>query len=334
MEGAALPKGALILVTGATGFIGANVVLEALKAGYKVRGTSRSESSAAKLVDKLEHNPDLSTAIVPDVSVAGAWDEAVKDVDAIIHLATDTSFEHDPNKIIPATEEQTLNILRSAAKSSSVKRFVLTSSSAAVLFPQLNKEFTIGVNDWNEEALKQAWAPPPYTPERAYPVYAASKVAGEKALWKFMQEEQPNFVANAVLPNFNLGRIVTNGGPTGGSVEGLLSGNVPPFPPQYHIDVIDSARIHLIAAAFDSSLKNERIFAFAQPFTFTQMISILKELEPDADNLASPPENEGQDLSKAPNELGKELLKKWYGQEAGYKTMRQSIEDALESLKI
>lgn len=334
MEGTALPKGSLILVTGATGFIGANVVFEALKAGYKVRGTSRSKSSAAKLEEKLGDTADYSTAVVPDVTVAGAWDEAVKNVDAIIHLATDTSFEHDPNKIIPATEEQTRNILRSAAKTSSVKRFVLTSSSSAVLFPVLNKEITIGINDWNDDATKQAWEPPPYTPERAFPVYAASKVAGEKALWEFMKDEQPQFVANAVLPNFNAGRILTNGGPTGGSVEALLNGDVPPFPPQYHIDVVDCARIHLIAAALDSTLENERIFAFARPFTFTEMIGILKELRPSVGTLASPPDNEGQDLSKAPNEPGKELLKKWYGQQDGYKTMRQSIEEALESLNV
>jgi len=61
------------------------------------------------------------------------------------------------------------------------------------------------------------------------------------------------------------------------------------------------------------------------------MIGILKELRPDA-SLPAPPENEGQDLSTVPNGLGKELLKKWYDQD-DYKTMRQSIEECLESLK-
>ena len=102
---------------------------------------------------------------------------------------------------------------------------------------------------------------------------------------------------------------------------------------EYHIDVIDNARIHLIAAAFDASVENERIFTFARPFTFTEMIEILRELRPDSKTLASPPENEGQDLSKVPNERGAELLKKWYKQDGGYKTMRQSIEECLESLE-
>ncbi len=178
---------------------------------------------------------------------------------------------------------------------------------------------------------------------------------------------------NAVLPNFNVGRILTNGGPTGGSVETLLngmsnpwveefsetgsrtvwrsdrfgarprpeifansitSGSVPPFPPQYHIDVIDCARIHLVAAALDNTVENERIFAFARPFSFTEMIKDLKELRPKVEKtVAQPPKEEGNDLSKVPNELGAELLKKWYDQKS-YKTMRQSIEEALASLKI
>lgn len=102
---------------------------------------------------------------------------------------------------------------------------------------------------------------------------------------------------------------------------------------EYHIDVIDDARIHIIAAVLDSSIKSERIFAFARPFTFTEMIEILKELRPDVKSLPSPPVDEGQDLSKVPNELGRQLLKKWYGQD-DYKTMRQSIEECLASLKV
>lgn len=96
--------------------------------------------------------------------------------------------------------------------------------------------------------------------------------------------------------------------------------------------MIDDARIHIIAAALDSSIQNERIFAFARPFTFTGMIEILQELRPDCTSLPFPPANEGQDLSKVPNALGRHLLKKWYGQD-DYKTMRQSIEDCLSSLK-
>lgn len=82
----------------------------------------------------------------------------------------------------------------------------------------------------------------------------------------------------------------------------------------------------------DPAIRNERIFAFARPFSFTEMIEILRELRPDVKTLASPPANEGRDLSRVPNGLGRQLLRKWYGQQ-DYKTMRQSIEECLASLR-
>lgn len=95
------------------------------------------------------------------------------------------------------------------------------------------------------------------------------------------------------------------------------------------IDVVDNARLHVIAAALDPSLSNERIFAFNVPFNFTDLVGIIKKHYPDAKDVAKIPEGEGRDLSEIPNELGAELLKKWYGQD-GYKPFEQSV---LENLK-
>lgn len=150
-EKRALPAGSLILVTGASGYIGSHVINEALAAGYKVRGTARSEEKAENTKKIFKNNPDYSTAIVADFQHDGVFDEAVKDVDAVIHVASDTTFGTDPNKVIPPTKAGVLSILKSAAKESSVKRFVLTSSSTAALLPKLNKEFTVSKDDWDQE---------------------------------------------------------------------------------------------------------------------------------------------------------------------------------------
>lgn len=201
-DGLALPRGSLILVTGVSGFIGAHVVDEALKAGYKVRGTSRSAEKAEQSREIFKQDPNYSTTVVSDFHREGAFDEALNDCNAAIHVASDTSFDSDPNKVVNETVEGVLSILRSAAKTACVKPFVLTSSSVAVLFPSPGKAVEVGVNDWNKDAQDAAWAPPPYTPERAFSVYAASKIAGEEAFWKFVKEGKPGFVANTVLPNF------------------------------------------------------------------------------------------------------------------------------------
>lgn len=260
------------------------------------------------------------------------FDEAVQGCDAVIHVASDTTFSPDPNKVIKPTVDGVLSILHSAAEAGSVKRFVLTSSSTAALLPKPNTELTVTVDTWDQEAVNIANAPPPYTQERAFAVYAASKTEGERALWKFMKDEKPGFVANAVLPNFNMGRILKDGSPgaTGGAIPTLVEGKMPGISdPQYMIDVIDDARLHLIAAVMDSSLQYERIFSFNVPFNWTDIINIVKELRPSAP-VPEPLANEPRDLSKVPNELGAKLLKKWYGQETGYKPLKQTVAENLE----
>lgn len=64
------------------------------------------------------------------------------------------------------------------------------------------------------------------------------------------------------------------------------------------IDVVDDARLHIIAAVLDPTIRDQRIFAFNCPFNWTDIIKIVKELRPDAKNLPAPPEGELSDLSK------------------------------------
>lgn len=223
----ALPKGSLILVTGASGYIGAHVVNEALEAGYRVRGTARSQEKCESSKKNFNNNPDYSTAVVANFQVESAFDEAMKGCDAVIHVASDMTFAADPNEVVTPVVAGTKSILRSAIKHSSVKRFVLTSSSCAVLLPKLNTTFTVGKEDWNQQAVDRAWEPPPYTPERASAVYAASKTEGEQALWQFVKEEKPHFVVNAILPNVNMGRIISTPGVTGVAVLQVAKGEIP-----------------------------------------------------------------------------------------------------------
>lgn len=51
LQGAVLPKGDLILVSGANGLVGSHVVNQFLRHGYKVRGTVRDAQRSAWLVD-------------------------------------------------------------------------------------------------------------------------------------------------------------------------------------------------------------------------------------------------------------------------------------------
>lgn len=136
-------------------------------------------------------------------------------------MASVLTFDPDPNKVIPTVVNGAVNAAASAAKHPSVKRFVYTSSSTAITAPKPNVEFTISTNEWNNEDVEAAWKPPPYEAERAWATYGASKTQAEQEMWKFVKEHQPGFVLNTVLPNANMGEILSDKQPasTGGWVK-------------------------------------------------------------------------------------------------------------------
>lgn len=207
-----IPKGSWILVTGASGFLASHVVKEFLQRGYKVRGTVRDLNKYAWLVQDLfktdADKSNFESVQVPDLAAPHAFDEAVKGVSAIVHIAT-IGFDPNPNNVIPKVVAGTKSLLEAATKEPSVKQFVYTSSVAAMISPQLGDTARLTANTWNNEAVEQAWAPPPYEPIRAFTVYAASKTQAEKAVWEFANEKHPHFTINSVVPATIMGECLS-----------------------------------------------------------------------------------------------------------------------------
>lgn len=81
-----------------------------------------------------EYEGKVTGLVVPNIEAPGAYDEAVKDVDGIIHSASPVIFTwDDPSEIINPAINGATGILTSAAKfGKAVKRVVLTSSSSAI----------------------------------------------------------------------------------------------------------------------------------------------------------------------------------------------------------
>lgn len=81
------PKDKTILITGASGFVATHVVKAFLERGYQVRGTVRSEQTAANVRKNfLEYSDRLSFTIVEDIAQPGAFDEAVQGVDGVSYM--------------------------------------------------------------------------------------------------------------------------------------------------------------------------------------------------------------------------------------------------------
>ncbi|UPL02618.1 hypothetical protein LCI18_013552 [Fusarium solani-melongenae] len=192
----ALPQGSLILVTGASGFIASNFIVEALEAGYRVRGTARS-------ADKVQKTRDIFNS--PNY-------DGIVGVDAVVHMASPLTFDPDPSKVVVPAMKGATSILRSAKKEPKIKRFVFTSSSQAATLPRPGKKFKINKNSWNNDIEQWVNPSPPFLPENGVLVYAASKTKAEHAVWEFVKNERPNFIVNTILPSFNIGRAIVSSG--------------------------------------------------------------------------------------------------------------------------
>jgi nucleoside-diphosphate-sugar epimerase len=318
----AIPKGSIVVVSGANGYIASNVCDQFLTTGYKVRGTVRSLSRGSwlqSLFDSKYGPGHFSLCEVPDMAAPGAFDKAIKGASGFAHVATPVMVSFDPNEGVPIVVNGTLNALKAAASEPSVKRVVLTSSSTAAASPQPNKVFTIDPDTWNETAVQAAWAPPPYEGlQRRLDVYSASKTQGEQAAWKFMKDNKPGFVLNTILPNANMGNILSveqQGYPsTAGWIKALWNGfegneDLKFNPPQYYINVQDNARVH-VAALIYSDVQGERLFTFAHPYTWNSILAVFRKLYPKRKFIDDLPDL-GKDLSKVANERAEELLKRF-----------------------
>ncbi|KAL1846458.1 hypothetical protein Plec18170_009184 [Paecilomyces lecythidis] len=333
----AIPQGSRILVTGANGYIGSNIVDLLLELGYIVRGTVRTEKP---WLDRLFENKygkgKFESVIVEAMEKEGAFDSAIQGVAGVVHVASDVSLKPDPKDVIPKAVEGALNVLKAAAKEPAVKRVVLTSSSSAALIPKPNVEGIVVTEEtWNDAAVKAAWDESIPAEQKSYTVYAASKTEAERQSWKWIEENKPGFIFNSVLPNMNYGRILAPEirGSTMGWTRQLFDGNdsaVKLLPPQWFVDVEDTARLHVIAL-LDPAVKSERLFAFAAPLNWTDVIGILRKLRPYR-QFPNPPENEGRDLTDIkPSKRAEQLIRDFFGR-PGWTSLEESLAKGIEDL--
>jgi nucleoside-diphosphate-sugar epimerase len=203
-------NGKIVLISGINGYIASRTALRFLEAGYSIRGTSRRAESARPLIEEAlkEYNDvgRISIVEVPDITVEGAFDEAVKGVHAIAHMASPVSLSFtDPDPVLHAAITGTLTILNSASKhaGSQLKHFVLISSVAAIYHPPPTPTYTFTEKDWNDFSPAEVRRLGKASPGNQ--IYNASKSEAERALWKWVADNKPSWTAATVNPAFVYG---------------------------------------------------------------------------------------------------------------------------------
>jgi nucleoside-diphosphate-sugar epimerase len=229
----------LILITGVNGYIAAQCAKHFLDQGYSVRGTVRKLESAKRLVEEAlkdyAESSRFEVVCVPDITVEGAFDEAVQGKEMLIglllkppafsfyapitalfkaqsnpytgvthiaHIASPVSLNFtDPAPILHAAVSGTTSVLASALSAGSQLKTVLLMSSIAAVKNLAPLPYTLTDADWNEWVTpivddlmgKGQEVPGPF-------IYLASKVAAERAFWRWKEEKKPGFEMVAVNP--------------------------------------------------------------------------------------------------------------------------------------
>lgn len=205
----------LILLTGATGFIGFRTLVLALEAGYRVRCAIRDPRKESTIVSKptikslnLAQN-SLTFTTVPDLTVPGAYTEAIRDVTDVIHVASPlpivnpTGFQTAEETFIQPAVRGALEILEAAQRVGTVRRVVITSSAVALIPVPFWRGLKLSTQTFDPASR----VPTPEGPfASSQEAYMASKVAQLNAVEEWMQKEKPKFSVITTHPSWVLGR--------------------------------------------------------------------------------------------------------------------------------
>jgi dihydroflavonol-4-reductase len=222
----------MILVTGASGFVGSAVARHLATAGHNVRVLVRSTSSRINLADpKFE-------IVEGDLLDAPSVDRAMKGVHFLFHVAADYRlWARNPGEIIRTNVEGT-RLVMAAAKRAGVERIVYT-SSVATLASRPNGEPS-------DETV-------PLAEDAAVGAYKASKLKAERLVEQMVAEQ--NLPAVIVNPSTPIGPGDVRPTPTGRIIVETAAGRMPGY-----VDTgLNLAHVDDIAAGHIAALEKGRI---------------------------------------------------------------------------
>ncbi|KAL7113457.1 hypothetical protein ACP275_04G061900 [Erythranthe tilingii] len=310
-----------VCVTGASGYIASWIVKFLLRRGYTVKASVRDTSDP----NKTQHLLALDGAkerlhlIKANLLEEGSFDAVVDGCDGVFHTASPFFLSTtDPEaELIDPALKGTLNVLRSCAKTPTVKRVVLTSSIVAV--------FANGKPRTPEVVVDETWWSDPLFCRQMQQWYMLSKTLAEEAAWKFVKEKGIDMVA--INPAMVIGPLLQ---PTlntsSAAILNLINGaEAYPNVTSGWVNVKDVANAHILA--FENPSANGRYCMVESVAHFSEIANILRGLYP----TFRLPEKCADDKPFVPTyQVSKERAKS-IGVE--FTPLEESIKETVESLK-
>ena len=203
-----------VAVTGASGYIGSRIVEDLLDQGYEVHACVRDSSNSKKVNHLIELGKKSSESDVNlfegDLFEKGSYNDAFSGCVAVIHAGATVGFNREtPQEVYDGCFTENEHVIESVKKSGSVKRFVFTSSFAAVDHPR-PEGYVFDEKDWcgdNVEAYKGAWTEDNIS-KNIDIAYAMAKANTEKMIYK-LAEDDGGFEAISINPLHVIGPLMT-----------------------------------------------------------------------------------------------------------------------------
>jgi dihydroflavonol-4-reductase len=262
-----------VLITGANGLIGSNLVHELLKRGHRVRGTVRDPANPTKTAP-LQSFPNADTHLELVAFDLKETEPQVYEnllqggINWVFHAAAVVDFKGSYESEAQQIEEAShavQSLLTAAQSTPSVTQFVFTSSSSAFSAGHSNDPVKSGGNYvFNEDNWSNLEGP-------NVPSYAKIKTLSERAAWDFVERQHENslsFRFTSLLPTVVLGKMTSSENMSSMRlVHRLMEGKDPGQPNLFLaiVDMMDVVQAHINAASLPDTNNNyRRRFLLAQ----------------------------------------------------------------------
>ncbi|XP_062115471.1 phenylacetaldehyde reductase-like [Humulus lupulus] len=312
-------EGKVVCVTGASGYIASWLVKFLLQRSYTVNATvlnlnDPKETDHLVALDGAKERLHLFQA---NLLEEGSFDPAMAGCHGLFHTASPSIFSaSDPQaEIVDPAVKGTLNVLKSCAKVATIKRVVVTSSMASLMYAGK----PIG-----PDVVDETWFSDPAICLHLKEWYALSKTLAEDVAWKFSRENGMDLVT--IHPGVVIGPLIP---PTVNSSVKLLLNQVDgpqPFGSTIFafVDVRDVATTHI--QAFEVESASGRHCLGGNVANLSETSKILRQLYPEITSLAK-----GEDFPILPKYHVSSEKVKSLG--IDYIPLEVSLKDTVESMK-
>ncbi|GMN26253.1 hypothetical protein TIFTF001_001237 [Ficus carica] len=245
-------SGKVVCVTGASGYIASWLVKFLLQRGYTVKASVRDPTDPKRTehLNSFDGAKERLQLFKANLLEEGSFDSIVDGCDGVFHTASPVYLDvRDPQtELLEPALKGTLNVLKSCAKSPSVRRVVLTSSTAAVVVN--------GKPRTPDVVVDETWFSDPNFCRETKQWYVLSKTLAEDAAWKFVKEKGIDMVT--INPAMVIGPLLQ---PTCADDE--------PFMPTYQMSKekakslgIEYTPLEVSLKEIVESLKEKQFFSF------------------------------------------------------------------------